>query len=135
MLQVTAAIIQHHGRVLLARRKQPTWLAGKWEFPGGKIERGEAPQAALARELVEELGLRVEVGEHLITHRHSYPQLKLELAAYLVHFPDSVETPELTLSDHDAVCWKQPRELLEMELAPADIPIAEALVARMDASS
>jgi 8-oxo-dGTP diphosphatase len=131
MLHVTAAVLQHRGRVLLARRTDPEWLAGKWEFPGGKIEQGEDPREALARELSEELDLAVTIGAHLTTTRHAYPELTLELSAFLVDLPDDLPAPELRLRDHDRVAWLDPLKLGQVELAAADLPIVAALLARI----
>ena len=131
MLHVTAAVLQHRGQVLLARRTAPDWLAGKWEFPGGKIEAGEEPREARARELAEELDLRVTIGEHLVTTRHAYPELSLELSAFLVDLPDDLPAPELHLSDHDRVAWLDPLKMGGVELAAADLPIVAALLARI----
>jgi 8-oxo-dGTP diphosphatase len=106
-------------------------LAGKWEFPGGKIEEGEEPRDALERELAEELDLRVTIGAHLVTTRHTYPELALELSAFLVDLPDGLPAPELRLSDHDRVVWLDPLKMGEVELAAADLPIVAALLARI----
>jgi len=131
MLHVTAAVLQHRGRVFVARRTAPEWLAGKWEFPGGKVEPGEEARQALARELREELNLHVTIGEHLVTTQYSYPQLSLELAAFLVVLPDGEPRPAVQLSDHDQIHWADPLKLGELELAAADLPIVAALLARI----
>lgn len=67
-LQVVAAVIAREGAVLACRRNPERSFGGKWEFPGGKLEPGESPSDALAREIHEELGVRVEVGEELTTN-------------------------------------------------------------------
>ncbi|TNF23958.1 MAG: (deoxy)nucleoside triphosphate pyrophosphohydrolase [Deltaproteobacteria bacterium] len=121
---MTAAILRGTGgAVLIARRAPGRRLAGQWEFPGGKIEPGETPEACLARELDEELGVTVEVGAHVATSHHDDGQLAVELLAYECR----LVAGELFPVDHDAVAWVRPERLLDYPLAVADIPIAEAL--------
>lgn len=126
MIRVTAAILWRAGEVLLARRTRPTWLAGKWEFPGGKIELGESPESCLARELAEELGIQVEVAAHLMTTVHEYPELSVELIVHEVHLVSGEPTP----NDHDRLAWVRPEELASYDLAAADLPIAALLAER-----
>jgi 8-oxo-dGTP diphosphatase len=125
MIEVTAGLILHEGKVLIARRKAGKHLAGFWEFPGGKIEPGEAPEASLQRELEEELGVRVKVGEAFMVNDHIYPEKTVRLHSFLVHHLSG----EFTLHDHSAIEWVKPSELFDFLLAPADVPIAERLVA------
>lgn len=124
-LRVTAAVLRRDGRVLVCRRTRPDYLAGKWEFPGGKVEAGESVEACLARELEEELGIQGQVGRHVATHVHHYEALSLELIAHEVTWTSG----ELRLmAEHDAAEWVAPEALLSMDLAPADVPIARAVV-------
>ena len=109
-LTIVAAALIRDGRVLIGCRNHPAELAGRWEFPGGKLERGETPQVGLIREIAEELGARIEVGEEL--GRHQLPdgaQLVL-LAARLA--PGSPEPRPL---EH-----RQMRRASEAELAQTD---------------
>ena len=123
-IRVTAALLRDaEGRLLVARRAPGRHLAGAWEFPGGKIEPGEAPEACLARELHEELGITVEVGAHFSTTTHAYEKGAIELLAYEVRWTGG----ELVLRDHDALAWLRADELGSIALAPADVPIAQAL--------
>ncbi len=123
-IRVTAAIIRCAGQVLLARRRPGSYLAGKWEFPGGKIEDAETAEGCLARELEEEFGLAAKVGEFITSSRFDYGQHEIELLA----FEAQLEPGEWTLVSHDEARWVSTADLLSYELAPADIPIAEAIV-------
>jgi 8-oxo-dGTP diphosphatase len=116
---VTAAVMRCGGTVLLARRAGGKAQAHLWEFPGGKIEPGETPEACLARELAEEFGIAVEVGEHLLTTRHAYPHVTIELHAYAVRYCGGT----FHLTDHDAVVWAPLAELERYPVPAADAPI------------
>lgn len=126
MMRVTAAILWRAGEVLLARRTRPRWLAGKWEFPGGKIEPGESPETCLARELAEELGIQVEVAAHFMNTVHVYPELTVELVVHEVRLVSGQPTPH----DHDRLAWVRPEQLQSYDLVPADLPIAARLAER-----
>ncbi|MBU4240664.1 MAG: NUDIX domain-containing protein, partial [Actinobacteria bacterium] len=80
-MQVTAAIIERDGVVLIARRPPSGRHPGSWEFPGGKVEPGESPRECLAREMEEEVEIAVVVGEELATVRHTYHDLAIDLLA------------------------------------------------------
>ena len=127
MKTVTAAIIANDGRILLARRAPGEKLAGRWEFPGGKLEEGEDERACLRRELKEELGIDCDVGDFFAESIHDYQGRdgikSIRLVAYLCHIIDG----QLTPSVHDELAWSEPTRLTEYALAPADIPIAERL--------
>ncbi len=73
MLTVVAAVMEREGQVLIAQRKRTGQHPLKWEFPGGKVESGETPEAALARELEEELGVRAQVGKEIARYEYQYP--------------------------------------------------------------
>lgn len=123
-LPVVAAVIYRDQNLLLARRKSGKSLAGYWEFPGGKIESGETPEKALARELYEEFAVVVSVGKEIATHRHDYEHIKIELIAHETR----IESGELELRDHDAIVWVTPAQARHYKLAPADIPILEHIL-------
>src|SRR5205085_10547613 len=96
---VVAALIERAGEVLVARRKEAGERAGLWEFPGGKVEPGEGERAALARELREELGVRVQVGELYARVDHFYPDIQVELARYRARLRDNEEPRPLTAEE------------------------------------
>ena len=101
-------------------------MAGFWEFPGGKIEPGESPQAALARELKEELRIEAEVGEFVVTTRHDTGDVVVELSTYICELVSG--TPILT--EHEEVRWVAANKLSDLTWAPADIPTVELLAER-----
>ena len=84
---VVAAVIERDGAVLLARRKPGGPHGGLWEFPGGKVERGELPEQALARELYEEFGVAAEVGQFIVASVHAYAHAAVDLRAYAARHP------------------------------------------------
>ncbi|HBA60902.1 MAG TPA: hypothetical protein DCZ92_08790 [Elusimicrobia bacterium] len=124
MKQVTAAVMEKDGKLLLAQRRQGDALAGKWEFPGGKIEPGETPEACLRRELKEEFGIDTKIGAFICASRFEYKHLPIELLAYRVTHLSG----EFKLNDHDRIEWVAPGDLLKYDLSSADIPVAQALL-------
>jgi len=82
LVRVVAAVVRRGDALLVTRRPDRPGKPGQWEFPGGKVERGEGEAEALRRELREELGCDAEVGRLLLRHRHRYPELEVDLAFY-----------------------------------------------------
>ena len=98
-------------------------MAGKWEFPGGKVEPGEDDRTALARELMEELAIAVSVGECMGENVHTEERGPFCLVAYRVQ----ILSGEPVLTDHDAIRWLRAEALSTLDWAPADLPFVEAL--------
>jgi 8-oxo-dGTP diphosphatase len=118
---VSAGVIIEGARVLLSQRKSGTHLAGAWEFPGGKVEPGEDPRDALARELLEELGIDAEVGDPLEITFHRYATKSVLLLFFAAsRRPGS---PEPRALDVAAVRWAALDELRDEEFPPADVAV------------
>lgn len=126
-VHVVGAAIVRDGRCLAAQRGPAMRLPGKWEFPGGKVEPDEDPRAALAREVREELGLDVAVGELLGTGRDLGDGLVVRLDVYAA----TIAGGELRLLEHGAVRWLQAAELDSLDWADADRPLLAALRERL----
>lgn len=124
-ITVTAAVIEKDGRALIVRKGPGTRHAGRWEFPGGKLEFGETPEACLEREILEELGIEVRVAHFLCESIYAYPHATIRLLAFHVDWTSGA----IRLTDHDDIAWVAPAELGAWDLLPADVPIAQALAA------
>ena len=125
---VMAGVLLQNGSVLIMRRAPFMSWAGSWEFPGGKLEKGESHKECLRRELEEELGIRATVGELLAENRHEYDFGEVLLSVYEVISWEG----EIHLTVHDDMRWVPLRDLESFPgLLPADIPIARALANRM----
>jgi 8-oxo-dGTP diphosphatase len=122
-VKVTAAILEKDGRIIIAQRKSTDHLAGKWEFPGGKIETGESPEACLARELNEEFHIDVSIGEYLGSIVHHYDHISIELMAYRTFWDGG----KINSTDHKDYKWVTIDELEQYDFAPADQPFVEKL--------
>ena len=122
-LHVVAALIEQDGLVLLSQRRADQSLPLLWEFPGGKVEPGESPEAALVREIDEELGCTIQVGERVETIRHAYPDFDLEMPV----FRATIVRGEASAVTVAAVAWVAPAELVRRPMPPADLPFAERL--------
>ena len=125
LVVVAAAVIIRAGCVLLTRRAEGQHLAGLWEFPGGKLEDGESPEEALARECEEECGIEIAVSEILEVTHYRDPEKDVLLLFYRCEL-SSGEVRHRQVADH---AWVTPADLDRYPLPPAD----EAVVARIQA--
>jgi 8-oxo-dGTP diphosphatase len=125
-IPVVAAVIEDgHGRVLVAQRPAHKHLALKWEFPGGKVEPTETPEAALVRELREELGIEVEDLRALPRFTHDYGAVVIAMIPFVCRLAPGSAAPHP--HEHTALRWVSPPELATLDLAAADLPIVAAL--------
>ena len=123
IIEVVAAVIRRDGRILITQRLDDVHLARLWEFPGGKVEAGESLEAALQREIQEELGIGIVVVDEFHTVEHDYPGKSVRL-----HFFNCVieqgEPVSLGVAD---LRWVLPAELSQFEFPPADAELIEQL--------
>ena len=125
ILVVAVALVDADGRVLLAQRPEGRPMAGLWEFPGGKVQPGEAPEAALIRELKEELGIDVSEAclAPLTFASHRYERFHLLMPLFLCRRWNG--TP--TAKENQKLAWVRPQKLSEYEMPPADKPLIPLL--------
>ena len=121
-IEVVAAIIQREGAYFATQRGYGEF-EGMWEFPGGKMEARELPEAALAREIREELAIEISVGELLCTIDYDYPQFHLTMHCFMCHITAGV--PQLL--EHKSARWLSASELDAVEWLPADIEVVKLL--------
>ena len=125
ILVSAAALIDGEGRVLLAQRPEGKQLAGMWEFPGGKVESGETPEAALVRELHEELAIEVALQdlEPFTFASHTYESFHLLMPLYLCRRWKGIPTPK----ENQTLAWVRPQKLADYPMPPADKPLIPLL--------
>lgn len=123
IIEVAVGLICRNGRYLIARRKPGSHLAGFWEFPGGKRETGESLTECLQRELLEELGIRVDLPVPYRIIRHDYMDRIIELH----FFRCAIEKGDPAPIDCEEIRWVHPKDLTQFEFPPADYAIIEAL--------
>lgn len=121
-IDVVAAIIRHDDKIFATQRGYGDF-AGGWEFPGGKIEPGETPEAALEREIREELATRIAVDSHFMTVEYDYPAFHLSMRCYLCHVVEG----DLTLLEHASARWLDASTIDEVAWLPADGSIIERI--------
>jgi mutator protein MutT len=119
---VTAAVIERDGAFLLTRRLDGTHLAGHWEFPGGKMHAGETLAECLAREIREELGADIEVGQEILATAHDYPGRSIELR----FFRCSLKSAPRPMMGQE-MRWVPLRDLPSVQLPPADDELVRLL--------
>jgi 8-oxo-dGTP diphosphatase len=127
-LVVVAAVIESHGRILACQRRKNDAFGLKWEFPGGKVQPGEQPAQALARELKEELGVEAAISEELYRTRHRYKEMSREIE--LIFFAARANEKEMHNLAFEDLRWVAPENLLELDFLPADREFVAKLAAR-----
>ena len=121
-IRVVAAVIRDGRRIFATQRGYGPWKDW-WEFPGGKIEEGETPEAALVREIREELDTEIAVGKKLADMEYDYPDFHLSMAC----FACSILSGSLVLKEHESAGWLLPEELETVQWLPADLEIIHQL--------
>lgn len=121
---VAAAVVEREDRFLLTRRLEGTHLAGTWEFPGGKCDPGESPEACLVRELREELSVDATVGRRVLVTRHAYPERTVEL-----HFFEASIEGEPTPLLGQEMRWVARADLASLSFPEADADVIRLLMA------
>lgn len=125
ILVVAVALVDVDGRVLIAQRPEGKSMAGLWEFPGGKVEDGEQPEAALIRELEEELG--IDVTKNCLAPftfaSHSYDEFHLLMPLYVCRVWEGTVTPK----EGQTLKWVRPLQLKDYPMPPADVPLVAML--------
>lgn len=122
-IRVVAAVIRSEDKILATARGYGEFK-GQWEFPGGKIERGETPQEALAREIQEELDVKIEVGDLIDTIEYDYPSFHLSMDCFWC----IVTYGEITFKEAEDARWLSKDELYSVDWLPADMELIEKLV-------
>jgi len=123
-LIVTAAIIRKADQLLITQRSHPEKLAGLWEFPGGKVEKGESLEACLVREISEELELNIANLTPYLVVEHDYGDFEIELHSFTANY----DSGEIVLHSHKNAEWISVNQLTQYEFAPADKPIVQKLI-------
>lgn len=124
-INVVGAVVNIGGKILSAQRSGSMSLPGMWEFPGGKIEPGETPRAALVREMHEELLCTVDIGDQVASTRYEYDFGFVTLTTFFATLVDG--EPQLT--EHSEIRWIDAANLDSVEWAPADIPAVKTIMA------
>lgn len=124
-MMVVAAVIQRGGRVLACQRSRNSKFALKWEFPGGKVEPGETPQAALGRELMEELGVRAKIDGEIYRTRHKYADMQETVE--LIFFEARLESEEIQNRVFEKIAWAEPKLLKDLDFLEADTELVRKL--------
>jgi 8-oxo-dGTP diphosphatase len=121
VIVAAAALVDVDGRVLIAKRPHGKHLEGLWEFPGGKLNEGETPEACLIRELAEELNIKVVPAclAPFVFTSHDYDSFHLLMALFLIRRWEGV----VTAREHEAIAWVRPDKLSDYPMPPADAPL------------
>lgn len=125
MLTVVAALIQHQGKLLVGQRRRGAGYELMWEFPGGKVERGESLEQALVRELREELDVSAAIGPEILRVQHSH--LKTGELMEIVFFSARADPRGMKCLEFEQIAWRAPESLPELNFLPADRGLIEKL--------
>lgn len=123
---VVAAVIERDGLILIGQRKPGKWHEFKWEFPGGKIEPGETPRAAIARELKEELGVTAEIGQCVAAYEYQYPGRS---HIRLIFFAVTNFTGEMQGGEYHDMRWEKRERLPDYDFLEGDVDFVRSLAA------
>ena len=121
-VRVVAAVIRKDDKIFTTQRGYGEFKDG-WEFPGGKIEEGEAPEQALAREIKEELDTEIQVGKLIDTIEYDYPKFHLSMDCFWCEIMQG----GLELKEHEAARWLSKEELYSVDWLPADVGVVEKI--------
>ena len=121
-IRVVAAVIRHNGKIFATQRGYCEWKDG-WEFPGGKIENGETPEAALKREIQEELDTEISVKERIDTIGYDYPNFHLSMDCFWCE----IVSGKLELKEHEAARWLTKESFDSVDWLPADQALIEKI--------
>lgn len=125
MIVVVAAVIEADSRILICQRRRDDKFPLLWEFPGGKVEPGETPEQALARELEEELGVQAEIGRELYRTRHRYRELSDGIE--LIFFSATLGAQPPRNLAFEQIVWAARLELADFRFLPADLEVVKLL--------
>ncbi|MCI4668966.1 MAG: (deoxy)nucleoside triphosphate pyrophosphohydrolase [Bacteroidia bacterium] len=121
MIDVSCGIIEREGKVLAARKASHKPYAGKWEFPGGKLDPFETAESALIREIFEELAIQIRIVQRLPEVVHAYPYKVVRLYPIICQWVSG----EPVYTDHDKIVWLDPEQLVDLDWMEADLPILD----------
>jgi 8-oxo-dGTP diphosphatase len=128
MITVVAALIIRDSHVLICQRKRGGTFPLKWEFPGGKVERGENLETALVRELAEELGIRATIGREIWRTTYQYPG-KHEPLLVIFNLADAdLQIPKMDPDSFEQIAWVTPADLTQCDFLPANAELIARLV-------
>ena len=125
-IRVVAAVMLSGGKIFATQRGYGDFKGG-WEFPGGKIEAGETPEAALKREISEELETQIRVGELIDTIEYDYPEFHLSMDCFWCEIING----NLVLKEHEAARWLDKENLYSVEWLPADVSLIEKIALKL----
>ena len=127
VIKVVAAIIERDAKILIGQRRREDSHGLKWEFPGGKVERGESPASGLARELREELGIEATIGRELVRYEHRYPR-RTSILLIFYSVTEFSGVPESLA--FEKILWESPEKLPGYDFLDGDIDFVRRLATR-----